>query len=165
MNRFDKKSQAAMEFLMTYGWAILIVLIVLVALFLFGVFDPGSSKNKCESSDITRIFCDDVILTDGTSLFKIKLSSSPGLNSITYVKASAIMINNGNCAISNDGDGDTNAKMVKLRSESVTVECNTGPVTTLIDKEKFEGTLTLTTQKLSELDHNVIIKFSGKVEP
>ena len=35
-----RKAQAAMEFLMTYGWAILVVLIVIGALAYFGVLDP-----------------------------------------------------------------------------------------------------------------------------
>jgi hypothetical protein len=35
-----KKSQAAMEFLMTYGWAIFIILVAIGALAYFGVLDP-----------------------------------------------------------------------------------------------------------------------------
>jgi len=35
-----KKGQAAMEFLMTYGWAILVVLAALAALAYFGVLSP-----------------------------------------------------------------------------------------------------------------------------
>ena len=35
-----KKSQAAMEFLMTYGWAILVVLVAICALAYFGVLSP-----------------------------------------------------------------------------------------------------------------------------
>lgn len=35
-----RKSQAAMEFLLTYGWAILIVLVVISALVYYGVLDP-----------------------------------------------------------------------------------------------------------------------------
>jgi hypothetical protein len=35
-----RKSQAALEFLMTYGWAILIILIVIGALAYFGVLNP-----------------------------------------------------------------------------------------------------------------------------
>ncbi|MFQ5531800.1 MAG: hypothetical protein ACE5ES_04255 [Candidatus Nanoarchaeia archaeon] len=38
----DKRGQAAMEFLMTYGWAILAAVIVIAALAAFGVFSPGS---------------------------------------------------------------------------------------------------------------------------
>src|SRR3989344_7426549 len=36
------KGQAAIEFLMTYGWAILAAVIVLGALSFFGIFNPGS---------------------------------------------------------------------------------------------------------------------------
>jgi len=36
-----KKAQAAMEFLMTYGWAILVVLVAVGALAYFGVLNPG----------------------------------------------------------------------------------------------------------------------------
>ena len=38
----NKKSQSAMEYLMTYGWAVLVVVIVLAALFYLGVFDKKS---------------------------------------------------------------------------------------------------------------------------
>lgn len=36
----EKKAQAALEFLMTYGWAILVVLVVISALAYFGVLNP-----------------------------------------------------------------------------------------------------------------------------
>ena len=35
------KSQAALEFIMTYGWAILVVLVAIGALSYFGVLNPG----------------------------------------------------------------------------------------------------------------------------
>jgi hypothetical protein len=37
----NKKGQAAMEFLMTYGWAILAAIIAIGVLAYFGVFNPG----------------------------------------------------------------------------------------------------------------------------
>ena len=43
-----KRAQAAMEFLMTYGWAILVVLIVIGALAYFGVLSPSTLlPEKC----------------------------------------------------------------------------------------------------------------------
>lgn len=39
--RKGKKAQAAMEFLMTYGWAILVVLVAIGALAYFGVLNPA----------------------------------------------------------------------------------------------------------------------------
>ena len=38
----NRKAQSAMEYLMTYGWAVLVVVIVLAALFYLGVFDSKS---------------------------------------------------------------------------------------------------------------------------
>lgn len=44
-----RKGQAAMEFLMTYGWAILVVLVVIGALAYFGVLSPGKLlPRKCD---------------------------------------------------------------------------------------------------------------------
>ncbi len=43
-----KKSQAALEFIMTYGWAILVVLVAIGALAYFGVLSPDKFlPNKC----------------------------------------------------------------------------------------------------------------------
>jgi hypothetical protein len=39
-----KKAQAAMEYLMTYGWAIIIVIIVAAALYAMGLFSPGAQS-------------------------------------------------------------------------------------------------------------------------
>jgi hypothetical protein len=59
MKKFDyskfksQKSQSAMEYLMTYGWAILIIAIVLVALFSLGIFNsanfaPRAQPGSCQ---------------------------------------------------------------------------------------------------------------------
>ena len=41
----QRKSQAALEFLMTYGWAILVVLIAVAALYALGVFSGGGGTS------------------------------------------------------------------------------------------------------------------------
>jgi hypothetical protein len=46
-----KRGQAAMEFLMTYGWAILVVIAAIAALAYFGVLDPARLlPERCQSS-------------------------------------------------------------------------------------------------------------------
>jgi len=40
MTETDKNKSPSVEFLLTYGWAILVVLIVIVALAYFGVLNP-----------------------------------------------------------------------------------------------------------------------------
>lgn len=44
-----RKGQAALEFLMTYGWAILIVVVVVAALFAMNVFNPASFVGETAS--------------------------------------------------------------------------------------------------------------------
>lgn len=38
----NKKGQAALDFMMTYGWAIVLVVIIAVAMFAMGIFDPSN---------------------------------------------------------------------------------------------------------------------------
>ena len=59
-----KRAQAAMEFLMTYGWAILVVLIVVGALAYFGVLNPQNLiPEKCVFP--TQLTCSDWKVTPG----------------------------------------------------------------------------------------------------
>ena len=49
-----------MEFLMTYGWAILVVLVAIGALAYFGVLSPEKFlPEKCVIATGSGIFCDD----------------------------------------------------------------------------------------------------------
>ncbi|MGC9011056.1 MAG: hypothetical protein ACP5JN_02855, partial [Candidatus Micrarchaeia archaeon] len=45
-NKKHQKAQSAMEYLMTYGWAILIISVVLAALFQLGVFNANNFAPK-----------------------------------------------------------------------------------------------------------------------
>jgi len=74
----NRKGQAALEFLMTYGWAILVVLVVIGALAYFGVLNPDSLvPDKCTLT--TGISCDDHMITGGLAgAGKIDLSLGNG---------------------------------------------------------------------------------------
>ena len=62
----NKRGQAAMEFLMTYGWAILVVLIAIGALAYFGVLNPA--RFLPESCTIgPGVGCDDYKITSGAA--------------------------------------------------------------------------------------------------
>ena len=64
--KFSRKSQAALEFIMTYGWAILVVLVAIGALAYFGVLSPDKFlPSKCTLQ--SGIACTDFKVT-ATSL-------------------------------------------------------------------------------------------------
>ncbi len=48
-----RRGQGALEYLQTYGWAIIIVFVIGIALWRFGVFSPGASVNT--ASGFTKI--------------------------------------------------------------------------------------------------------------
>lgn len=63
----NKKGQAAMEFLMTYGWAILAAIIAIAVLAYFGVFNPG--RYTTEICSVSAPFvCDDNSVANATGV-------------------------------------------------------------------------------------------------
>lgn len=71
-----KKSQAALEFLTTYAWAFLVILIMIGALAYFGILSPSSLlPERCNFG--TEFECDDFIV-DTTNSLDIKLINNVG---------------------------------------------------------------------------------------
>ncbi len=75
---FKKRGQAALEFLMTYAWAILVVIIIIGALAYFGVLSPDTLvPDKCTFS--TGLACKDFSYTYTASNANITLLLTNGL--------------------------------------------------------------------------------------
>ena len=107
-----KKGQAAMEFLMTYGWAILVVLIAIGASAYFGVLNP--SRFLPESCTIEPgISCDDfkVNATGGGATLVLRNGMGSQLTGVTLTLdddgATALCtLTCGDCSILDDGEQD-----------------------------------------------------------
>lgn len=86
-----KRAQAAMEFLMTYGWAILVVLIAIGALAYFGVLNPDKFlPEKCVIATGSGLFCDDYSATasDDDITFRLKNLLTEQVT-VTYIDLNA----------------------------------------------------------------------------
>lgn len=87
----NRKAQAAMEFLMTYGWAILVVLVAIGALAYFGVLSPEKLiPDKCVISPGSGVSCDDygaVAAGATTNAVNVRLKNV-GADTITISKVS-----------------------------------------------------------------------------
>ena len=93
-----RKGQAAMEFLMTYGWALLVVLIAIGALAFFGVLNPSKFlPNACTLAP--GFACTDFKASATANSIVIILQNGLGenLNSVTLSIANA----NPTCASTN----------------------------------------------------------------
>ena len=73
----NRKSQAAMEFLMTYGWAILVVLVVIGALAYFGVLSPSNFVPETCQFPI-NLNCEDYRVTSPAGVGQIQFTVRNG---------------------------------------------------------------------------------------
>ncbi len=93
------KSQSALEYMMTYGWAILIIVLIAAILFSFGIFNPSTSVTN---APLITGFSDIPVTTAvaNNSFFKITLSNQYGqtvrLNNATMLFGSTTFTKN-NC--------------------------------------------------------------------
>lgn len=93
-----KRAQAALEFLMTYGWAILVVLAAISALAYFGVLSPDRFlPEKCTLP--SGIACLD-FASDGAGI-TVVLQNSMGLDMQSLV----VGLNGTGCVVSNQTSG------------------------------------------------------------
>ena len=75
----EKKSQAAIEFLVTYGWAILAVMVVIGALAYFGVFNTKRYIND-ECLFGNQLFCEDFVINSDNPKLNITLRNNYDVN-------------------------------------------------------------------------------------
>ena len=142
-----KKSQAAMEFLMTYGWAILVVLAAIAALAYFGVLSPEKFlPEKC-------------ILQPGIACVSHKVETSKITLVISNGLGRTITIN----SIDINGCSGTFTTPLQSGVQSnfeLTTSCNNGA-----PKEKFKGDITLSyTEKDTNLTKTAFGNLNTKVE-
>jgi len=72
-----KRAQSALEFLMSYGWAIIIVVIVIAALSYTGVLNPEMTiSNRCTLE--SGFYCDDVKVDSDLRIVYLKVTNSQG---------------------------------------------------------------------------------------
>lgn len=126
---FSRKSQAALEFLTTYGWAFLVILIMISALAYFGILKPSRLlPDRCSIGP--EFECQDFQLafgTDGTDgVVKIRLKNNVGeaisVNSLTVAAESAIALS---CTVPPDFSGIWGAGTIK---DFTFTSCNSAQV-------------------------------------
>jgi len=120
-----RKGQAALEFLMTYGWAILVVLAAIAALAYFGVLSPDRFlPEKCTLP--SGLACLD-FKADATGL-TLMIQNSFGFDMNTVV----VNVNGTGCSA--DATGPTS--LINGEKGTFAVACTPPP-------GKFKGTLTV----------------------
>jgi hypothetical protein len=81
-----RKAQSALEYLMTYGWAILIIVIIGAALFALGVFNPGGST-ALQVRGLSNFQIDDALFSPAgnlTLVLGVKTGRTTSVSDIDY---------------------------------------------------------------------------------
>jgi len=144
----QKRGQAATEFLMTYGWTILVIMVVIGVLFALGVFDFKTPNTCFVPNPYT---CQDIKFSSGT--FTMRLTAS-GIDGMGVNEVTVITLNSGNCAL-------ITSSLANAENAPVDITCT---LPGLGKGDKFEGTLTANYQKLGGSLRTVSGSFSGTAE-
>lgn len=143
----NTKSQAAMEFLMTYGWAILVVLAAIAALAYFGVLSPEKFlPEKCILQPGIACVSHKVEPTKVTLVISNGLGRTITINSITV----------GSCS------GTFSQTMLSGTDNTFVIggSCNNG-----LTKDKFKADITLAyTEKDTNLTKTSFGNINTKIE-
>ena len=85
----SRRSQSALEYMMTYGWAILIIVIVAVILYSMGIFNPSSSVTTTSIGFSPFVVSSAICNAEGLSL---SISTGPLPNTATSVTLNKVYI-------------------------------------------------------------------------
>jgi hypothetical protein len=85
----SKRSQSALEYMMTYGWAILIIVIVAVILYSMGIFNPSSSVTFTSSGfspfTVSSSLCNNLG-------YKMAIIAGPMPNNANYITINKVFV-------------------------------------------------------------------------
>ena len=138
-----KRGQVAMEFLMTYGWAIIIILLAIAALWLLGVFSP-SVPTICQID--APFTCQDAVVSDNSVLIRL------GANQVQSATVNSITVNGQTCPVVSNAQLTSN-QITTVRCLGLNLEEN----------EKVTAEIDATYQKIGgSLSHNIAGTVSGQ---
>jgi len=129
---YHKKSQAALEFIMTYGWAIMVVIVAIAALAYFGVLSPDRFlPSKCILQ--AGIACVDHLAVD---------EFGPGNGYITVSIKNSLGYDISNVIIKASGCTDTDSvSLIKNGQDPVQLSATSCTITS---GQKYSGDINLT---------------------
>ena len=138
----ERKGQAAMEFLMTYGWAILVAIIAIGVLAYYGVFNPG--RFISESVIVNEPFnAKGVVITGGASgTANIQLELYNGAGEAVTIDSIAIT----KCR--DPGVAPSEFAYASGETKITTVTCTASALTA---GDSFKGDITVTYHTASSL--------------
>ncbi|MBD3208884.1 hypothetical protein GF367_00510 [Candidatus Woesearchaeota archaeon] len=137
-----KKGQAAMEFLMTYGWAILVVLAAIGALAYFGVLSPGNLLPEKTTFKAPFLNTESAVITIGGGNISVQVPFTNGQGKSVTINESAGASSTGDCNVAAAGVSADDATPTNGQAFVLTWAC--GNPNSLQSGDKFKADLSFT---------------------
>ncbi|MFH1682544.1 MAG: hypothetical protein ABIA37_01990 [Candidatus Woesearchaeota archaeon] len=161
------KAQAAMEFLMSYGWAILVVMIAVGALSYFGVLDAGMILPESCTSSAGMDCTGKASITGNTVAFVVHNNQGYPVLVHDSLHSAPLVISSENCNLQSSVvecvEGDTSAthECSAQNDEKVKVIITCADD---IEVGRFKADVTLPFDNtVTGLDHSAFVSITGKV--
>ena len=141
-------AQAALEFLMTYGWAILVVVVGIFVLAYFGVLDPDKFlPNRCALP--SGIAC----LDYNVESYRVILVLQNAMGQEITIKKVTASTNSQECF-----DNESIALSNNDKAIFTILNCNNG-----LENQKFDGRINVSYALEDKLDHNTAGTLRAKI--
>lgn len=138
-----RRGQAAIEFLVTYGWAIMAAMLVIGALTYFGITNPATSlPDKCIFSNAFE--CKDFLITNVTA--NIKVINTAGQT--VYGPITALLTDTGAAATCTTNSSGTMFPASLEPEAEMEVVCRNPPGSPFNQDEKAKVKITITYKKI-----------------
>jgi uncharacterized protein (UPF0333 family) len=157
--KYNKKGQAAMEFLTTYGWAFLVIILAVAGLAYFGVFDIGRVLPDGCSIEGSAFDCGDIFaISTSAPEFQMQIrNNGQRLSTVTGVEIIERSLNDGQygsaCDVapadadfSGNGDNTINPGAQDELSLTLTSTAGCGLTENIGQKKTFDFRITYTQQ-------------------
>jgi len=158
MKTMNKKGQGAMEYLMTYGWAILVVLIVGIVLWQLGIFSGiGGGANRASGFNVLAPV-DKTIYGTGTTV-NFTLENRAG-NAITITAVGTTVTGASSCTVYYNATTDLTIgtdPVPMSAGQSKDVECTVA--TAMLEGDQFAVELDITYEE--RIAGKVLTKHDG----
>jgi hypothetical protein len=153
----SKKAQSALEYMMTYGWAILIIVIVAVILYSMGIFNPSSSVTFTSSGFspfiIKSAFCNNIGL-------KVAIQAGPLPNLATSVQVTKVYITSTSGGTISKSEYNLSSPITLTSGSTATTIIPAAVCNTVNTKYSFSAALTYS---YSTAAGNVVTNTTGTV--
>jgi len=145
-----KRGQAAVEFLMNYGWVLLVVLIAVAALAYFGILTPGDSLPET-CLFFPGISCDSFRVNNESVMMIIVNGGGKKLEEVSFT-----VLGEGPC----QGDTSNIEKIGNGDKKTLTINCTDSPVS----GTAFRRDIRIDYREVEGLPHSKVGRLDTKVE-